>query len=52
MVLEIQKIRNNSNLNLASNRSIEDCRTSFTVTFNRPWTSRVGVSKVSKKFQI
>ena len=25
---------------------IEDCKTSFTVSFNHPWTSRVGVSKV------
>ena len=31
---------------------IEDCRTSFSVIFNHPWTFRAGVSKVSKMFQI
>ena len=51
--LEIQKMKQIKFESLKSNKSkIEACRESFPGIFNHPWTSRIVVSKVSKKFQI
>ena len=48
--LEIQKMKQIKFESLKS--KIEACRESFPGIFNHPWTSRIVVSKVSKKFQI